>query len=131
MASYAVLRIFGKPAWVLNEAIRTLYGKESNIICIKYIIMIIVMIYASQLYLKQYKLFILDIKTGKLNEILAINEQSAQIFSRCFHMALPVHRVSVTLDSCYQSITCIKCYFSCEIIILFAIIMFNNSFSKL
>ena len=55
--------------------------------------MIIVMIYASQLYLKQYKLFILDIKTGKLNEILEINEQSAQIFSRCFHMALPVHRV--------------------------------------
>ena len=87
MASYTVLRIFGKPAWVLNEAIRTLYGKESNIICIKYIIMIIVMIYASQLYLKQYKLFILDIKTGKLNEILAINEQSAHIFSRCFHMA--------------------------------------------
>ena len=61
--------------------------------------MIIVMIYASQLYL-QYKLFILDIKTGKLNEILAINEQSAQIFkqsaqifNKCFHIALPVHRV--------------------------------------
>ena len=93
--------------------------------------MIIVMIYASQLYLKQYKLFILDIKTGKLNEILAINEQSAQIFNKCFHIALPVYRVSVTLDCRYQSITCIKCYFSCEIIILFAIIMFNNSFSKL
>ena len=70
-------------------------------------------------------------KTGKLNEILAINEQSAQIFNKCFHIALPVYRVSVTLDCRYQSITCIKCYFSCEIIILFAIIMFNNSFSKL
>ena len=55
--------------------------------------MIILMIYASQLYLKQYKLFILDIKTGKLNEILAINEQSALLFNKCFHVALPVHRV--------------------------------------
>ena len=55
--------------------------------------MIILMIYASQLYLKQYKLFILDIKTGKLNGILAINEQSALLFNKCFHIALSVHRV--------------------------------------